>query len=140
MIQKELTDEEILFFYKSVFLFNETDAVRKSKWNKKIEEIEKQYHTKIYFTCEKIKKSQKENILYIKKKFINQSHALIFIKHLRNAFAHNNIVKNGDKYCLYDEDIFLTNNTGKNKKEKTMQGAIECDFLRKIVEELNNQV
>ena len=51
-----------------------------------------------------------------------------FIRHIRNAFAHNNITKVKNTYQLYDED----------KKIPTMKGSIGTNLLKKLIAEIEN--
>lgn len=51
-----------------------------------------------------------------------------FIRHIRNAFAHNNIQKVKNTYQLYDE----------YKKSPTMKGSIGTNLLKKLIAEIES--
>ena len=131
-----LSDEEILFFYKSVLFLFETGYARSTKWNSL--KIEKKLLSKVNFTDNKIKQKMSDDFLYIKKEYKSQPLSYIFIKRLRNAFAHNNITRDGSFYRLCDMDLFSQN--GVSKKEKTMYGVIDIKLLVNIVNELNSKI
>lgn len=135
---KMLSDEEILFFYKSVLFLFETGCAYSIKWNSL--KIEKSMISKVHFTDDKIKQKIQNEFLYIKKEYKSQPLSYIFIKRLRNAFAHNNIMREGNIYRLYDMDLFPENSTGKKRKEKTMYGVIDHELLVNIVNELKSQI
>lgn len=50
------------------------------------------------------------------------SKSAAFFRHLRNAFSHYNIVREGDDFVLTDN----------NKKNMTMRGLVNADLLKKF--------
>lgn len=51
----------------------------------------------------------------------NNSQAVAFFRHLRNAFAHYHVVREGQNYVITD-----------GKKETTMRGLVNADLLKRF--------
>lgn len=143
-----LDDDDVIYFYRKILIPYETHS--KCKWDDIVDREVKQFkrdkgiHSKqdiIQFLVKKkfslARKRNKniENLLLISKKCKNQSNAKLLIGHIRNAFAHNNIRKEEDRYNFIDRGYF-DKKTKSFKNEITMIGSIDCELLNKLINAL----
>ena len=140
-----LDDDDVIYFYRNVLIPHETHL--KCKWDDIVDKVVKQFKrdkginskqdiiqflVKKKFSLARKRNKNIDSLLLISKKSGNQSNAKLLMGHIRNAFAHNNIRKEEDRYNFLDRGYF-DKKTRSFKNEITMIGSIDCELLKKII-------
>ena len=138
-----LDDDDVIYFYRKVLIPYETNPI-KGDWNcakKSITQYKKRneikFKQKPILFCDK--NQMRESL-----RSFNQGEVLLiclnkryktplFFNHIRNAFVHNNIRKDGCRYNVLDIDYFDKNINTPKKKQITMIGSIDCKLLKEII-------
>ena len=118
-----LNGDDLIFFYYDICLNNLQDLPEECDWDSIVEEFkglldidtcnpgqvdENFVLNRIRFTVSNQKNSD------------NGSKPAAFFRHLRNAFAHYHVVREGENYVIVD----------KTEKHITMQGLINAELLK----------
>ena len=118
-----LNGDDLIFFYYDICLNNLQDLPEEYDWDSMVEEFkglldndtcnpgqvdENFVLNRIRFTVSNQKNSD------------NGSKPAAFFRHLRNAFAHYHVVREGENYVIVD----------KTEKHITMQGLINAELLK----------
>ena len=118
-----LNGDDLRFFYYDVGLENFQGWPKIYEWNAIIEEFKSLLDIGSC-TPGQIPKTYIQNqvrfTLSSQEQSGNVSEATAFFRHLRNAFAHYRIVREGDNYILTDE----------TKHTTTMLGMVNAEFLK----------
>lgn len=133
------------FFYEEVLLFHESDdfsSLRNSTEHKDYKNFTKSHAVELVFGCDKVsdkfvwKGHGKDRKLVLTNKFANEdiSNKIIICStqnrkfsslfgHIRNAFAHNRINRDGDYITMYDSI----------DKDKTMIGHVSVSDIKELI-------
>lgn len=129
-------DNLILQFYKvvvSTTIFSFSGATEKAlnQWKKDIG-----FTTDFRDLDRSLRAHNETNHFVLKRNDKQETYIGILLRHLRNAFCHNNIRKNADgSFSL--QDYWL--NKKKNKQEMTMFANIDADKLLSLLAELEHK-
>lgn len=124
-----LTSDEVYFFYYDVMLNTEDSACNVFEWDENIQNFVESKKLTINNVESISGENINDNCIYflIDPKRDGTNKALAFFNHLRNAFAHFQIIHNGE-FILLKDCI-----KSKNKPETiTMLGKIKYEDLKKL--------
>lgn len=118
-----LQPDDLRFFYYDLGRLNLTNSSSKNhEWSNEIQSYLSENNIVIEPDVESDNNVEyKNNVIHLKMKN-NESKENALIRHLRNAFAHYHVTKEGNYYILKDID----------DKGISMIGKIECEHLKKI--------
>lgn len=117
-----LDGDDLRFFYNDIGLDNLQDFPIIYDWDSVVAEFEGQLDIDVCTSAEINEEPVQNKIrftLSIEKD--NGSKPAAFFRHLRNAFAHYKVVREGDNYILTDKD-----------KGLTMSGMVNAELLKKF--------
>lgn len=121
-----LSDQEMARFSKLLFLYER--ELRNNRTGFNLNKIKKFLHEKsiaLIYNGNVVEQTKKNTIAFSS----SISVCFDFIRHVRNAFAHAQIIKEKNSYILIDI---------KNGKELTMHGSINKELLPKLIDEMLN--
>ena len=121
IINRKLKGDELSFFYNILHQLETDDNLK----GYSLKRLPKKLRSVLYPNEGNISKTDELNKVLFKGKGASD-----FLRHLRNAFAHCNIIydKNNNTYILYDE----------YRNQYSMYGCVEKEILEKIITTLIN--
>ena len=122
-----LSDEEIMYFAKLMLRYESKIKKDSNGYNiRKLTKFLQKNNIKLDHKTKpaNYNRNDKNTIVFSS----HGSTCVDFIRHIRNAFAHNNIQKVKNIYQLYDE----------YKKSPTMVGSIGINLLKKLIAEIES--
>lgn len=119
-----LNGDDLCFFYYDVFNINEESVTNIFEWDDEITSYLDEQKLKME-ECDKqqMPNEYQDNKLFFTIDNSKESKSQAFLRHLRNAFAHMNIQREGDYYLLKDKS---------GSTSTTMIGKIKCQCLKKV--------
>lgn len=124
-----LTGCDLIFFYYDIGLENLQGSPIVYDWDTVVSEFKSQLDIESCYSKE-IPKECKENQIRFtvsnSKDLDNGFKSVAFFRHLRNAFAHYHITRDGDDFIISDYSNEKTNN------RCTMAGRVNAELLRKF--------
>lgn len=122
--EKGLLDgDDLRFFYYDIFAKNDDSTTSVLEWSREITNYLCEQKLQIN-ECDKDQMSDEyqEDKLFFTLDISKESKPQAFLRHLRNAFAHMNIQREGYYYLLKDKKGLST----------TMIGKIKCQCLKEV--------
>ena len=121
-----LNESDLAFFYYDIGLDHMQGLPVVYDWDKVVEEFKEQLNIDSCTDKEisdELVQNQIRFTVANQKNLDNNSKSAAFFRHLRNAFAHYHIVREGENYILTDRDRDKT-------KKLTMRGMVNAELLK----------
>ena len=121
-----LNEADLAFFYYDIGLDHMQGLPVVYDWDKVVEEFKGQLDIASCASnqiSDELVQNQIRFTVANQKNLDNNSKSAAFFRHLRNAFAHYHIVREGENYILTDRDRDKT-------KKLTMRGMVNAELLK----------
>ena len=120
----KLSDNEILYFSKIMLRYEGEIKTNPKGYNindKELKKFIRNNNIRLEYKMKCTQYKEEKNTIFFSK--CDDSVCVSFMRHIRNAFAHNNIVKERNSYILTD----------KWHKNLTMNGRIGTNLLKDLI-------